>query len=287
MSVKLVQKLKRRQKKMQTSIRGRMLEKIDARAETLSDSPGASKALLKVQRKLDKAFGQDCVGHEPELSQKALCPSMERKDYGGSDFGIALMLPLAQQAVVGVAQVVEITAVADVAGSLDSTHFLISSPSTDYYVWLNVDAGGTDPEVAGRTGIEVAISEGDSAADVATAVAAALDAESDFSAGAVGALITATCAAEGAASAPGAGDSGFTVSLETAGVDEVDAKAVELSVIVGDVVLIQSGELAGHYLKAVERISEEELRLEDVASFDDDTDVHAKFLLSAPKPSFV
>lgn len=47
---------------------------------------------------------------------------------------------------------------------------------TAYYVWFNKDGGGSDPAPTGYTEIEVAISTGNTNAQVATAVGAALDA---------------------------------------------------------------------------------------------------------------
>lgn len=66
---------------------------------------------------------------------------------------------------------------AETGSNLGGKYWTFSSSSTDYYVWYNVDAGSVDPAPAGKTGIEVAISAGDSASAVAAAVAAAIDAE--------------------------------------------------------------------------------------------------------------
>lgn len=68
--------------------------------------------------------------------------------------------------------------VADVAGSLNSKYFLLQDEASSnlYYVWINVDSGGVDPMVAGRTGVPIAITAGDTAATIgglmATAIAA-------------------------------------------------------------------------------------------------------------------
>ncbi len=56
----------------------------------------------------------------------------------------------------------------------DGESFLISSASVDYYVWYNVDGGLSDPNIAGRTGIQVDISSADSAAQVASATQTAI-----------------------------------------------------------------------------------------------------------------
>lgn len=56
-------------------------------------------------------------------------------------------------------------------------YFLISSAGNarNYYVWENKDAGGTDPEVPGRTGIEVATTTGMTDIQVAQAHAQAIN----------------------------------------------------------------------------------------------------------------
>ena len=68
------------------------------------------------------------------------------------------------------------TTVADVTSSLNDTYIDLNLPSGDYYVWFNVAAAGTDPAIAGKTAIEVALTANDSAAVVAAAIKTALDA---------------------------------------------------------------------------------------------------------------
>jgi len=74
-----------------------------------------------------------------------------------------------------------ITTTDDTAGSLDGTYVLISSATTDFYVWFDVDNGGNDPMVSGRTGIEVHVPINAAADVVATNTAYAIDQTSDFS----------------------------------------------------------------------------------------------------------
>lgn len=78
----------------------------------------------------------------------------------------------------------EVRAVADVAGSLNNTYFILYSArdQTLYHVWFNVSAGGTDPAPASSTAIEIAISTGDPAAVIALAAQQTLDAHIDFNA---------------------------------------------------------------------------------------------------------
>lgn len=69
-------------------------------------------------------------------------------------------------------------------------YFNISSSTTDYYVWYNIDGGSSDPAISGRTGIEVNISTGDTAEAVAAATQSAIDALGEFSASVSGSAVT-------------------------------------------------------------------------------------------------
>ena len=131
------------------------------------------------------------------------------------DLGMTLGIPALQ--------VQDVDTVADTAGSLNSTYFLLESMSTKYYVWYDVSSGGTDPGIAGsadtggRTGVEVDITTGDSADDVATATRSAIGALADFSTGGATNVVTITNAAVG--DVPDAKDgtaaTGFTFDVPT------------------------------------------------------------------------
>ena len=69
------------------------------------------------------------------------------------------ILPLPQ----GLAEKTTVTCVADTAGSLNDTYFLLNTPSQGFYVWYNVAGAGTDPALSGKVGIEVQIATGDGA----------------------------------------------------------------------------------------------------------------------------
>jgi len=126
------------------------------------------------------------------------------------------------------AEVTSVTTVADVAGSLGGTYFILNAPGTDYYVWIDVDVSNTDPGTtsseligSGRLGIQVAISANDTANTVATAVASAINAVGDFGAPAPGAnVVTVTNAVAGPVedAADGFTDpTGFAISTTTQG----------------------------------------------------------------------
>lgn len=120
---------------------------------------------------------------------------------------------------VEVPQVTTVQCVADVADSLAGKYFLISAgdSGTDYYVWYKVSGSGTDPAVAGRTGLEVDISTNDTADDVATATKLVLDAEDDFDASVVTNTVTITNELGGLTTDGDDGTSGFTVTITTKG----------------------------------------------------------------------
>lgn len=76
-----------------------------------------------------------------------------------------------------------LTTVKDNSGSLNNSHFLISSKKgdskDDFYVWFNVDGNGTDPVVPGKTGVKVDIDHDSSGKDVADAISNKLSPLSD------------------------------------------------------------------------------------------------------------
>lgn len=86
-------------------------------------------------------------------------------------------------------QITEITPVADVAGSLNDTYFLLfgidsSGDEIGYCVWFDVDSGGSAPAIIAAysniTGVEIDISAGDSVADICDDLVTALDALDPF-----------------------------------------------------------------------------------------------------------
>jgi len=118
-------------------------------------------------------------------------------------------------------EVTKIICVADSSSSLQSKYFTISGMGTDfeqndYYVWIDVGSGGTDPDISG-TGIEVDIAEDASNSTVATAVSTALALKADFSTSVSTATITVTNAVRGSVTDAANVNAGFTITTETAG----------------------------------------------------------------------
>jgi hypothetical protein len=97
-------------------------------------------------------------------------------------------------------------------------YWTCSSPTVNYYVWYNKDAGGGDPAPATKTAIEVAIVTGDTAAQVATKTAAAVAATGSalvFSATADSATVTVTTLVAGACTNAANVDVGGTPTFTT------------------------------------------------------------------------
>jgi flagellin-like hook-associated protein FlgL len=131
-------------------------------------------------------------------------------------------------------------------------HFDLSAPSTNYYVWYNVDGGGGDPSFAGRVGIPVNIASGETAASVAAATAAAVGATGNFNTSTAGATAFVTSVTPGTTTdAQNVNVGGITVSTFSQGVNpDIDlvAKTVTTtnSYATGDQVnLLTTGTLPG------------------------------------------
>ena len=129
------------------------------------------------------------------------------------------------------AGVYTITTVADVADSLNSTYFTMSSPTTAHYFWFNtgtgVDPGTVYPipndlliDGAVKTGHVVAITTNDTANAVATALDGVISGLADFGTVLAAPLITVTNAAAGSATDPADGTAaptGFTIGTTVSG----------------------------------------------------------------------
>ena len=93
----------------------------------------------------------------------------------------------------GARQCRSITFQDDTAGDQEDLYFDLNAidenySSSEYYLWL--DAGtGVDPMIAGKTGIQVVYTAGDSAAIIAGLAQVAIDALSDFSAEVSGSVV--------------------------------------------------------------------------------------------------
>lgn len=88
-ALKLVNKLNRRAKDVKNRADGfDRFDKMSRNEEIMAKSPKAYQLERKIQRRLDRNFGIDMVRYEPKLSKRVKVATLERFDYGGSDFGI-------------------------------------------------------------------------------------------------------------------------------------------------------------------------------------------------------
>lgn len=120
--------------------------------------------------------------------------------------------------------------VAGTAVSLANKYFIFSSSGVNYYCWYNLDAGGVDPAVAGKTAVPVAIATGDSTSVIATATAVAVNALALVNSYASGSDVWIKADAIGHVTNAGAGNSGFTINVTSQGhpaEDSYPAKAVD------------------------------------------------------------
>lgn len=127
--------------------------------------------------------------------------------------------------------VAEITTITTVAASALTTgeYFKIWAANgtggwTAYYVWVNKDAGGGDPAPTGYTAIELTVTTGDTAAQIATALGSALDgADPNFGTPVVAdTLVTVTQQQTGDIKDAVDVDTTFTIATTTQGVTAID-----------------------------------------------------------------
>lgn len=124
----------------------------------------------------------------------------------------------------GLKEITDVECVADVSSSLNDTLFVLWSAgdAQEYHVAIDVDGAGTYTPPVGVVLVPVAISENDTADDVAAAVQAAIDALDDFEASVVTDTVTITNAAKGAttdAEDDGDAPTGFTITVTQQGTD--------------------------------------------------------------------
>jgi len=92
-----------------------------------------------------------------------------------------------------------------------------ANDSTEYYVWYNIATGGGDPAPSGKDAIEVTVGGSDTAAQVATATASAIDALDGFSASASDAVVTVTNTSAGETTDAADVNAGVTVEVTAQG----------------------------------------------------------------------
>lgn len=127
----------------------------------------------------------------------------------------------ASEPTAGVAQVVDIVCKADIESNLNGTFFTYSTPSAHYVFYFVVDGNNNSmaPDLGeGFTNVPVAITENSTAAQVATALEAVMEAQTGISSSVSTATVTATNTDTGYCQAPVDHLTGFTFTVTTEGV---------------------------------------------------------------------
>jgi len=109
-------------------------------------------------------------------------------------------------------EVTDIDCESDVAGALNNKYWVFDTPSGGFFVWYNVAGTGSAPSVPGRSGVQVNITMGASATDVATATAAALDNLAAVISTNVGPVVTMTNSVGGAVDNATDGNTAWTAA---------------------------------------------------------------------------
>ena len=109
-------------------------------------------------------------------------------------------------------EVTTVTAEADTAGSLGGDYFELYDRAGLVRVWLDVAGGSAAPAAGGGRLIEVDIASGATAGEVAAAIQIALDADAEFTATVLGAVITVTDNHTGTRAAATVGTTGWAVA---------------------------------------------------------------------------
>ena len=97
------------------------------------------------------------------------------------------------------------------------THFLLNNAGDviEYYVWYNKNGGGGDPGLAGKTGVEVAITLVDTDEEIATKTKNLLDPLGDFTVGLQSNVLTITTVGKNFTTNSADGDIGGNFLVET------------------------------------------------------------------------
>ena len=148
-----------------------------------------------------------------------------------------------------------VATVADDSGDLNDDYWTFSDGTDDFYVWYNMSAAGTDPEVADHTGIEVAADDDSTAITVAglteTAIEASAAAVTVANDGA--GVLTVTMVNDGSVTdaADGAVPTGFTITVTVQGVAAYNAATLSYEVpsytftLVGDYFVVWLKDIGG------------------------------------------
>lgn len=131
-------------------------------------------------------------------------------------------------------QVVNVTCVNDVNGSLNNRYFVVYSgrDNRGFYVWFNVGGSGVDPQLSGMIGVEVPIQQNETAQVVAKAVQITLSMSQfrDFfqaTADTGGNTVKITATKMGLARSPEVGTSGLVITSDAGQRDVIRKVLIE------------------------------------------------------------
>lgn len=90
-SAKLIEKLQKLNKEIKKRVRGGY-DRVDLREEVIAANPNMLALLRGHQRRLDDDLQVDVAASEPALAVELLASTFDRHDFGGSDFGVRMVL---------------------------------------------------------------------------------------------------------------------------------------------------------------------------------------------------
>jgi len=178
--------------------------------------------------------GQFSVTNKSGLTVRVFNPSASITTPGAAE--VTTVTTVAD--IIGTPTSFTINTVADIAGSLHQTYFIVYDTQGSVAVWYDIDnVGAVAPPHGANRAIKVAtVVTGDSANDVATKTGQAIALDNAFSVGVITNQITITNLINGALASASAGTSGFTPATITGTADNsLDGKYFILHDAVGSV----------------------------------------------------
>lgn len=187
--------------------------------------------LVEADVAVTSAAEQEITAAELGLSKLLLVESVYNSTLGSAEIPINLGTAVRVRTETAIAQVETFTTPADVSDSLDGKTIILYDEDGSVGVWIDTDDSGTTIPAAASAAdraLEVTtIVTDDTASSVATKIAAVINADSKFSASAVGAVVTVTHATAGQVNPIEASTSGITsITLVTEGADADESDPV-------------------------------------------------------------
>lgn len=204
---------------------------------------------------------RDAIDGDPEFSASSLGDTVTATNIGNGS------TPAGSAGTSGFT-VAQSTAGVD-PNSLDGEYFIIHDQNGSVAVWFDVDNDGTLEPIHGadRSILVSTVVTGDSDVTVAGRVAAAVNADPEFSAVSASNTVTITDANNGNRPAPSAGTTGFTVSTDTNGSDGALETVTQANSVF--IFPLESNSVAD----IVDAVNEEETRILKLVAVGDDSEL--------------